>query len=191
MAIAVVFTPFVLGLALGSPFTALWSPVSASPSRRRRHARSSFAFARRPSAASFRRRQTSSRFATFAEAFVVDRLGRDRGACGIRHVVRADARRDRGGHSRERAPGRPAAGVRATTRPICIRMFRASWPGLSRPSTPFFLSRRQERRGCPRHEGVYARLRRAMRGHDNHGRAVMIDRRTFATLLAGTVAAPD
>jgi hypothetical protein len=34
-----------------------------------------------------------------------------------------------------------------------------SWPGLSRPSTPSFAEVEQERRGCPRHQGVYARLR--------------------------------
>src|SRR5262252_4227428 len=39
---------------------------------------------------------------------------------------------------------------------------RSSWPGLSRPSTSYL----QERRGCPRHKRVHARLRRAMRGHD-------------------------
>src|ERR1041385_108393 len=35
---------------------------------------------------------------------------------------------------------------------------------LSRPSTSCLLS---ERRGCPAHKGVHARLRRAMAGHDS------------------------
>src|SRR5438045_222644 len=34
------------------------------------------------------------------------------------------------------------------------------------PAIHAFESTRKSRRGCPRHKGVYARLRRAMRGHD-------------------------
>src|SRR6266705_4931959 len=46
----------------------------------------------------------------------------------------------------------------------------SSWPGVSGlcPAIHVLLAAtRLERRGCPRHERVHARFRRAMRGHDD------------------------
>jgi len=48
---------------------------------------------------------------------------------------------------------------------FAIKMITSSWPGLSRPSTSFFGIHGQDV-DARRHQGVYARLRRAMAGHD-------------------------
>src|SRR5215467_731095 len=58
-----------------------------------------------------------------------------------------------------------------------------SWPGLSRPSTSYLLHASEKRRGCPRHQCVYARLRRAMRGHDESNIQLLSKGRLRAGLL--------
>src|SRR5262249_37175100 len=50
---------------------------------------------------------------------------------------------------------------------IGIDALSTSWPGLSRPPTSCLLRLGKERRGCPRHKRVHARLRCAMHAYDD------------------------
>jgi hypothetical protein len=104
--IAIAFTPFLVALAFLSVYAAfvsalgiLMAAVAATGIQ--------FWFRKQATRRYFRHRQTASRFATFAEAFLVDLMGGSRRARGRRHALRAVPRRDRPRHSRRRALDEP------------------------------------------------------------------------------------
>ena len=105
-AIGLVFLPFVVAIALLSPWhaavTALGILAASAAAIAIQHW-----FRTQAKRSHFRRRQTSSRVATLCGGVLVDRLGRYRGTGRGRHLVRRCGRRVCGGDLVDRAADQP------------------------------------------------------------------------------------